>query len=43
MPFYEANAAQKCAFVQPKIGSEFRSMKSVVGLARFRAAKARNQ
>jgi hypothetical protein len=43
MPFFEANAAQACTFVLPKIGSRFRSMKSLVVPSRFRTAKVGNR
>jgi hypothetical protein len=43
MAFYEANAAQACTFVPPKIGSGFGSMKLLVVPGRFRTAKVENR
>jgi len=43
MPFYEANAAQTCTFVPPKIGSGFGSMKLLVVPGRFRTEKVGNR
>jgi len=39
MPFYEANTAQTCNFRAAKIGSEFRSMKRIVGRGLLRGAE----